>query len=46
MSLVVHGSWSADAFVVWGESSESTPPCRALWTDILHILDTEFGQSS
>ena len=28
MTLVVHGSWSADAFFVWGESSESAPRRR------------------
>ncbi|MCG2769943.1 MAG: DEAD/DEAH box helicase [Anaerolineae bacterium] len=28
MSLVVHGSWSADAFFIWGESSESAPRRR------------------
>jgi hypothetical protein len=28
MDLVVHVSWSADTFFVWGESSEMAPPRR------------------
>jgi len=28
MNVVVHGSWSADAFFVWGESSEAAPRRR------------------